>query len=127
MFNVQCCLFPNTSPMTSLPDSAAPYRPIVVIGSINMDLVCRVPRLPGPGETVLGTDFVTVPGGKGANQAVAAAKLGGEVYMVGRVGNDDFGRDLIDGLVDGGAHTEHVAVAGGDPSGCAIIQVDDRG
>src|SRR3954452_21460076 len=96
---------------------------IVVIGSINMDLVCRMPRLPAPGETVLATDFSTIPGGKGANQAVAAAKLrgpGGGVYLVGRVGYDDFGRDSIDGLVAGGVRTDHVAVTTTAASGCAI-------
>jgi ribokinase len=67
---------------------------IVVIGSINMDLVCRTPRLPAAGETVIGDALATIPGGKGANQAVAAARLGGEAHLVGRVGDDDFGRRL---------------------------------
>src|SRR3954466_4985054 len=101
--------------------------PVVIIGSINMDLVCRTPRLPAPGETVLGTDFLTVPGGKGANQAVAAARLGGDVHFVGRVGNDDFGRVLIDGLVREGVRTDRVAVADAARSGCAMIQVDAAG
>src|SRR3712207_957221 len=98
-------------------------RPIVVIGSINMDLVCRMPRLPAAGETVLATDFATIPGGKGANQAVAAARLGGDVYMVGRVGDDVFGRELAASLAANGVRTEHVAVTAGVASGCAMIQV----
>ena len=73
---------------------------ILVVGSINMDLVVRVPHSPQPGETVLGGDFETFPGGKGANQAVAASRMGGDVTMVGRVGNDDFGDSLIQGLVE---------------------------
>jgi len=64
---------------------------IVVFGSINMDLVSRLPRLPLPGETLLGSDFFTAPGGKGANQAAACARLGAAVVMFGRVGNDVFG------------------------------------
>src|SRR3954462_1643425 len=91
-------------------------RPIIVIGSINMDLVCRAPAIPRRGETVLGSDFTTVPGGKGANQAVAAARLsrgGGEVPMVGRVGDDDFGRQLLAGLRDNHVNTSHVRVTAG--------------
>ena len=64
---------------------------IVVVGSINMDLVARMVRLPKPGETVPGDDFQTIPGGKGANQAVAAARLGARVTLIGRVGDDSFG------------------------------------
>ena len=104
--------------------------PIVVIGSINMDLVCRTPAIPRPGETILGSDFVTVPGGKGANQAVAAAKLvrpGTDVYVVGRVGGDDFGQRLLNGLRQHNVRTERVTVTEGVPSGCAIIEVDRKG
>ena len=75
---------------------------IVVIGSINMDLVTVAPRFPGPGETLLGERFVTVPGGKGANQAVAAARLGADVAMVGALGNDAFGQQLRQGLLGEG-------------------------
>src|SRR6185295_7053285 len=75
-----------------------PPGPIVVIGSINMDLVCRVQRMPAPGETILGSEVSTIPGGKGANQAVAAAKLGAEVHLIGRVGDDDFGARMLNGL-----------------------------
>ena len=68
---------------------------IVVVGSFNMDLVVRMPAIPRPGETLLGGVFATFPGGKGANQAVAAARLGGEVTMVGQVGTDAFGDQLL--------------------------------
>ncbi len=67
---------------------------IVVVGSLNMDLVVRTPRLPLPGETIIGREFMIAPGGKGANQTVAAAKLGATVSMVGRLGADDFGQAL---------------------------------
>jgi len=66
-------------------------KPIVVVGSINMDLVTRTPRIPLAGQTLIGTAFVTTPGGKGANQAVAAARLGHSVHMAGKVGEDAFG------------------------------------
>jgi ribokinase len=102
-------------------------RPIVVIGSINMDLVTRVPRLPRAGETVLGTSFAVIPGGKGANQAVAAARLGADVYLIGRVGQDDFGRQLLAGLRANGVHADPVVSTPGVPSGCAAIAVDDTG
>ena len=104
-----------------------PRPVIVVIGSVNMDLVCRTPRIPAGGETVLARDLLTVPGGKGANQAVAAARLGGDVYMVGRVGDDDFGRRLLAGLRESGVGTDHVTVTTGVASGCAVIAVDARG
>ena len=96
---------------------------ILVVGSINMDLVVRVPHTPKPGETVLGGDFETFPGGKGANQAVAASRMGGEVTMVGRVGNDDFGNTLIQGLVDNNIKTTHVIKDSKAPTGVAMIAV----
>ena len=71
---------------------------ILVVGSINMDMICTAPRLPSNGETVSGTSFRTAAGGKGANQAVQAARLGAEVTMVGKVGRDSFGRELVDGM-----------------------------
>jgi ribokinase len=101
--------------------------PIVVIGSINMDLVCRTPTIPIPGETILGKDFSTIPGGKGANQAVAAAKLGGDVHMIGRVGDDDFGQRLLNGLQQHGVNTSRVTITEGVASGIAIILVDAKG
>ena len=72
--------------------------PITVAGSLNMDFVVQVQKLPQPGETVLGGGFVTIPGGKGANQACAAGRLGGRVRMLGRVGDDVFGRQLLESL-----------------------------
>jgi ribokinase len=106
------------------------HGPIVVIGSINMDLVCRVDRMPRPGQTIFGSDFVTFPGGKGANQAVAAAKLaqnGTEVYLVGRVGGDDFGQRLLNGLTRHGVKTDFVTISEGVSSGVAMITVDKKG
>jgi ribokinase len=100
--------------------------PIVVVGSINMDLVARTPRIPRPGETLIGTTFATTPGGKGANQAVAAARLGYPVVMVGMVGEDVFGQALLDNLAASGVDTTHVARVSG-PSGVAQIQVADDG
>jgi len=96
---------------------------ILVVGSINMDLVVRVPYSPKPGETILGGDFETYPGGKGANQAVAAARMGGEVTMVGRVGNDDFGNTLIQGLVEDKIKTTHVIKDSKSRTGVAMISV----
>lgn len=102
-------------------------KPIVVIGSANMDLVCRTARMPAPGETVLGGDLVTVPGGKGANQAVAAAKLGADVHLIARVGDDDFGAHLLTCLQAHKVNTTHVTVTEGVSSGCAMILVDSQG
>lgn len=96
---------------------------ILVVGSINMDLVVRVPHSPKPGETVLGGDFETFPGGKGANQAVAAARMGGEVTMVGRVGSDNFGDTLIQGLVENNIKTSYVIKDTEVPTGIAMIAV----
>lgn len=91
-----------------------------------MDLVVQATRMPGPGETVMGQSFVTVPGGKGANQAVAAARLGAQVHMVGAVGADDFGNELRAGLEDEGIHIPHVGRVD-TASGVALIQVDAQG
>ena len=100
---------------------------IVVVGSINMDLVVRSPRIPQPGETILGTDFRTFPGGKGANQAVAAARAGGQVKMVGRVGQDEFGESLLNTLRRDGVDTTFVTPTPGIASGVALITVNDAG
>lgn len=100
---------------------------IVVIGSLNMDLVARMTRLPRPGETVHGDVFQTIPGGKGANQAVAAAKLGARVTMIGRVGDDAFGVTLKRSLTDFGVSTEHVIETADCSSGVALIGVDASG
>ena len=100
---------------------------VVVVGSINMDLVVRCPSLPRPGETVLAADVQELPGGKGANQAVAASRMGGAVSMVGRVGDDAFGSQLVNHLRDQGVETSHVRVSSNKASGLAIVSVDDRG
>ena len=97
---------------------------IVVVGSLNMDLVVRSPRHPQPGETIIGGEFRTFPGGKGANQAVAAARLGGVVKMIGRVGTDAFGDVLIDTLARDRVDTAHVVRDGESPTGVALITVD---
>lgn len=100
---------------------------ITVVGSLNMDLIARAPRLPRPGETVLGRDFNTAPGGKGANQAVAAARLGAQVTMVGRVGDDDYGRALLRTMERDGVATEHIVVDREAPTGVALIELNDEG
>lgn len=97
---------------------------IVVFGSLNMDLVVRVPRVPDAGETLTAHGFVTNPGGKGANQAVACARQGARVCMVGRVGRDDFGAALRATLAADGIDVRHVVTAG-ESSGIAVILVDD--
>lgn len=96
---------------------------IVVVGSINMDLVTQAPRFVGPGETILGERFLTVPGGKGANQAVAAARLGAEVVLVGATGNDAFGQQLRQGLVAEGIDLTHAIQLDDCASGTASITV----
>ncbi|MCX5114198.1 ribokinase [Streptomyces sp. NBC_00378] len=99
---------------------------IAVLGSTNMDLVAYVERAPERGETVTGREFRTVPGGKGANQAVAAARAGGEVMMIGAVGDDEYGAVLRAGLEHAGIDTDLLHTAEG-PSGTAHIVVDDTG
>ena len=100
---------------------------VVVLGSINVDLVVRVDELPRPGETVLGDRLLTISGGKGANQAVAAARLGGRVHMIGRVGGDAFGARLLEGLRSDRVDVEGVTVDDSEPTGAALIVVDHRG
>ncbi|MFI9624224.1 ribokinase [Streptomyces sp. NPDC052042] len=99
---------------------------IAVLGSTNMDLVAYVARAPRRGETVTGREFRTVPGGKGANQAVAAARAGGDVTMIGAVGNDAYGALLRSGLEHAGIDTDLLHTVEG-PSGTAHIVVDDLG
>jgi ribokinase len=101
--------------------------PITVVGSLNMDFVVQVQALPRPGETVLGSGFATLPGGKGANQACAAARLGGRVRMVGRVGDDALGRELRESLAAAGVDTTAVLTTDGMPSGVALISVQAGG
>jgi ribokinase len=100
---------------------------LVVVGSLNMDLVVRSPRFPAPGETVIGGAFQAVPGGKGSNQAVAAARLGAQVAMIGRVGPDAYGSELIEGLVAAGIDHSHVHRDPETATGVALIVVTDRG
>ena len=102
-------------------------KPIVVVGSINLDLVCTASRIPAPGETLSGERFQTFHGGKGANQAVAAARLGSHVRMIGKVGDDDFGRELRAGLLDAAINVDHVATSPGISSGVALISVSTDG
>jgi ribokinase len=98
---------------------------IVVFGSLNMDIVVRVPRVPEAGETLQAHALITNPGGKGANQAVACARMGARVAMIGCVGNDDFGAQLRDVLHADSIDTGHVRIAG-PTSGVAVIFVDDE-
>ncbi|WP_212625042.1 ribokinase [Pseudomonas sp. PP3] len=98
---------------------------VVVIGSLNMDLVTRAPRLPRGGETLIGESFSTVSGGKGANQAVAAARLGAQVSMVGCVGSDAYGKALRDALLAEQIDCQAVSTVEGS-SGVALIVVDDN-
>ncbi len=99
---------------------------IVVLGSANMDLVVRQPRLPEPGETMFGSSFSTVPGGKGLNQAIAAARVGGSVAFLGAVGGDAFGRELRETLAAAGVDTDGIALVE-RPTGTAHISVLDGG
>ena len=100
---------------------------IVVIGSANLDLLVKAERIPAPGETVVGGAFVTAAGGKGANQAVAAARLGGEVWFVGCVGRDGFGDRLEAEMAADGIYTDLLRRDPAEPTGVALIAVDARG
>ena len=100
---------------------------VMVVGGINMDLVVHTPRFPASGETVVGSHFFTTPGGKGANQAVAAARMGARTLMVGRVGSDAFGQELVTALETEGIDVSGVVVDESTPSGVALIEVDDAG
>lgn len=100
---------------------------IVVVGSLNMDLVVEVPAIPLPGETVLGKNFATFPGGKGANQAVAAARLGAQVSLIGRVGKDAFGDQLLASARQNGIDVSHVGRDETAATGVAMIAVDEKG
>ncbi|MBO5439829.1 MAG: ribokinase [Clostridia bacterium] len=98
-------------------------KKIFVVGSLNSDLVIHAPYMPVGGETLMGSDFATNNGGKGANQACACAKLGGDIYMCGCVGNDAFGEGLIDSLSKDGVHTDYIRKIDGVPTGVAVIVV----
>lgn len=100
---------------------------VVVVGSLNMDLVVCAPRIPHPGETVIGGEFYTAAGGKGSNQAVAAARLGAKVHMVGRVGQDELGAQLMETLEEAGVDHQFVVQDPGSSTGVALITVADSG
>ena len=100
---------------------------IAVVGSSNMDLVVKSKRIPATGETILGGDFIMVPGGKGANQAVAAAKLGAQVFFMAKLGDDIFGLQSLNNFKKEGVSTKYVLQTQEAPSGVALIMVDDEG
>lgn len=97
---------------------------VVVLGSINMDLTTYVPRLPAPGETLFGTSFITVPGGKGFNQAVAAGRLGAETYFIGRIGDDAFGKGVLELVASEPVDISGILVDPDSGTGLAVISVD---
>jgi len=101
-------------------------KKIVVIGSSNTDMVVRTSRIPRPGETIIGGTFMMIPGGKGANQAVAASRLGGNVTFVARTGNDMFGDRSMANYREAGINTEYIFRDENHPSGVALISVDDN-
>jgi ribokinase len=113
--------------MSSGRNSSRKVPRIVVLGGINTDYVVQTKALPAPGETVQGCDLFVGPGGKGANQAVAAARLGAQVSIIGRVGDEPRGRELIRGLREEGIDTRFVMFDRKHPTGAAIIAVDDAG
>ena len=100
---------------------------IVVIGSSNTDMVIKSDRLPCPGETIIGHTFLMNPGGKGANQAVAAARMGGNVTFVSKIGNDSFGKQSVEGYIAEGIKTDYIFTDSDSPSGVALILVDAKG
>lgn len=102
-------------------------KPILIVGSSNTDMVIKTDKFPLPGETILGGTFIMNAGGKGANQAVAAARLGGKITFVGKIGNDMFGQQAIKQLIQEGINVEFVAVDNEKPSGVALITVDKTG
>lgn len=113
--------------MSKLDFSDKKNKPIIVVGSLNMDLVMRTPRIPVGGETLNGHEFSTLPGGKGANQAVACARLGGKVGMIGQVGSDGFGDTLREGLSADGIDVTGVKQTPSVGTGVAMILVEDIG
>ncbi|PWK25198.1 ribokinase [Arcicella aurantiaca] len=102
-------------------------KKIYVIGSSNTDMVIKSSKLPAAGETIIGEDFLMNAGGKGANQAVASAKLGGDIIFVSKVGNDIFGKQAIEGFEEVGINIDFVFVDDKNPSGIALILVDEKG
>ncbi|MEI0445898.1 ribokinase [Brachyspira intermedia] len=102
-------------------------KKILIIGSINKDLVVTAPRFPKEGETILGSNFYTGNGGKGANQACAIGKLGGDVSMLGAVGDDSFGKDLCDALISNNVNTDNLIIKNNVSTGIAVITVTNYG
>jgi len=100
---------------------------IVVVGSSNTDMIIKTSRIPKPGETVIGGQFTIAAGGKGANQAVGAARAGGNVVFIARVGDDMFGKQAVDGFIADGIDVRHIVTDREAPSGVALIFVDERG
>jgi ribokinase len=100
---------------------------ILVIGSSNTDMIVKLPYLPGPGETVLGSDFIITQGGKGANQAVASARAGGEVIFISCLGDDLFGESTLRSLRNNGIDTSFIKIIHDVPSGIALINVSQKG
>lgn len=100
---------------------------IIVVGSSNTDMIVKVPRIPAPGETILGGKFVKAAGGKGANQAVAAARSGGEVTFIANTGDDKLGEEAIEGFKKEGIDTDYIFVDDETPSGVALIFVGENG
>ena len=100
---------------------------IVVVGSINTDMIVKVPRIPKTGETILGGKFSTAAGGKGANQAVAAARAGGNVTFIARVGNDMFGKQALEDFESNNINAKYIKTDSTEPSGVALIFVDEKG
>lgn len=102
-------------------------KKILVVGSSNTDLIIKVPEIPRPGETLLGGKFQTFPGGKGANQAVAAARAGGDVVFIAAVGDDAYGEEAVRGYKMDHINTGNIKVCKGIPSGIAMITISDKG
>lgn len=100
---------------------------ILIVGSSNTDMVIKTQKFPSPGETILGGKFLMNAGGKGANQAVAAARTGGNVTFVGKIGNDIFGKQAVQQLKEEGINVDFVSVDEENPSGVALITVDSKG
>ena len=102
-------------------------KKILVIGSLNMDTVIETPSMPEVGETISGRNITHIPGGKGANQAYSIGKLGGDIAMLGAVGDDSKGQKLIENLKSAGVDVSRVQVLRNTPTGQAFITVDDKG
>jgi ribokinase len=102
-------------------------KKIVVVGSSNTDLIIKVPEIPRPGETLMGGEFMTFQGGKGANQAVAAARAGGDVVFIASVGDDAYGNESVKGYKLDNINTENIKVNKGIPSGVAMITISSSG